>query len=253
MIDTRDTRIGITALLLFSAVLSGCSTSSGGSNPRKNAQVHTELAGLYFERAQAGIALEEIGKALKADSSYAPAYSVRGLIHMSLHEDEDAEKDFKKSLRLDDSDSDTHNNYGWFLCQRNREKESIPHFIAAIKNPLYATPARAYLNAGICAKQIGQIREAEDFTLKALQIQPGMPEALLAMSQLNFSKGKYSVARQYFDRFLENNDNLSSEQLWLGIQIGRKTGDRNAVSSYSMQLRNRFPDSQETQKLNRGE
>ena len=72
-------------ILSFSlAVLAGCGTPSGGSQANKSAQVHTELAGLYFERAQAGIALEEIGLALQADPDYAPAYGMRGLVHMSL-------------------------------------------------------------------------------------------------------------------------------------------------------------------------
>lgn len=241
-------------LAISLAVLSGCSTKKDGSHPnRKSAQVHTELAGLYFERAQAGVALEELEIALQADSDYAPAYGMRGLVHMSLREDKEAEDDFQKSLRLDNTDSETRNNYGWFLCQRGREKESIPHFMAAVKNPLYPTPALAYLNAGLCSQKIGSNKDAEEFLQKALQIQPGMPQALFAMAQLSFSVGDYSAAKKYFARFSENNDNLSAEQLWLAVRIERKVGNRNAEASYGMQLRRRFPDARETQLMTRGE
>jgi type IV pilus assembly protein PilF len=236
------------------AVLAGCGTKKDGSHPNtKSAQVHTELAGLYFERAQAGIALSELEKALEADSDYAPAYGMRGLVHMSLREDNEAEDDFKKSLRLDNTDSETHNNYGWFLCQRGREKESIPHFMAAVKNPLYQTPALAYLNAGICSQKIGSNKDSEEFLQKALQIQPGMPQALFAMSQLSFSVGDYVTAKRYFVRFSQNIENLSAEQLWLAVRIERKLGDRNSEASYGIQLRKRFPDSRETQLMTRGE
>jgi type IV pilus assembly protein PilF len=34
--------------------------------------------------------------------------------------------------------------------------------------------------------------------------------------------------------------------LWLGIQIERVLGDRNALSSYGMLLRNNFPAAEET-------
>ena len=239
-------------LIAFSfslVVLAGCSTPSGGANNNRRAQVHTELAGLYFERAQAGVALEEIEQALQADPNYAPAYSVRGLVHMSLREDKEAEEDFQKSLRLDKTDSETHNNYGWFLCQRGREKESIPHFMAAVKNPLYETPGRAYLNAGLCSQKAGNAKDAEEFLQKALQVQPGMPQALLGMAELSFADGDYASAKKYFARFSEKNDNLSAEQLWLAVRIERKVGDRSSEASYVMQLRRRFPDARETQFL----
>jgi type IV pilus assembly protein PilF len=242
----------IIALSFLLVVLTGCGTTSDGPHSIKSAQVHTELAGLYFERAQSGIALQEIDKALQADSDYAPAYSVRGLVHMALREDKEAEEDFQKSLRLDKTDSETHNNYGWFLCQRGREKESIPHFMAAVKNPLYATPERAYLNAGLCSQKIGNTKDAEEFLQKALMVQPGMLQALYAMAQLNFAGGDYSSAKRYFSRFAENNENLSAEQLWLAVRIERKTGDRNSEASYGMQLRQRFPDAHETQLLMQG-
>ena len=230
------------------AVLAGCGTS-GGTRNHRSAQVHTELAGLYFERAQAGVALEEIDLALQADPDYAPAYSMRGLVHMSLREDKAAEADFKKSLRLDKNDSETHNNYGWFLCQRGREKESIPHFMAAVKNPLYQTPSRAYLNAGMCSRKAGNFTDAEEFLQKALLVQPGMPPALLAMAELSFDRSDYAAAKKYFARFSERNDNLTAEQLWLAVRIERKLGDRNSEASYAMQLRKRFPDAPETQSL----
>jgi type IV pilus assembly protein PilF len=241
-------------LAISLTVLAGCSTKKDSSHPNtKSAQVHTELAGLYFERAQAGIALDELDKALQADSDYAPAYGMRGLVHMSLREDKEAEEDFQKSLRLDKTDSETQNNYGWFLCQRGREKEAIPHFMAAVKNPLYKTPALAYLNAGICSQQIGSNKDAEEFLQKALQIQPGMPQALFAMAQLSFSVGDYAAAKRYFARFSEKNDNLSAEQLWLAVRIERKLGNRNSEASYGSQLRRRFPDARETQLMMRGE
>lgn len=230
-------------------LLAACGTTSDSARSQKSAQVHTELAGLYFERAQPGIALEEIEKALQADPDYAPAYSVRGLVHMSLHEDKEAEQDFQKSLRLDKTDSETHNNYGWFLCQRGREKESIPHFMAAVKNPLYQTPARAYLNAGTCSLKYGNSKDAEEFLQKALVVQPGMPQALLALSEVSFANGDYASAKRHFARFAERNDNLSAEQLWLAVRIERKVGDRNSEASYATQLRNRFPDSREAQSL----
>ncbi len=246
------------ALLFSLTLLAGCGTPSGGgqttpdqikSRATASAKIHTELAGMYYERAQMGVALGEIDQALEADRNYAPAYNVRALIHMALREYKEAEEDFEQSLRLDRNDSETHNNYGWFLCERGKEKESIPHFIAALKNPLYATPERAYLNAGLCSRKAGDRQGAEDFLQRALQVQPGLPQALLGMAELNFDNGDYAAAKQYFTKFAEKSDSMTAEQLWLGVRIERGTGDRNAEASYAIQLRKRFPDARETRLL----
>lgn len=240
-------------LLFLLAGLTGCSTSSERSSSRASAKVHTELAGLYYEMGKHGVALEELNQALQADRDYAPAYSVRGLVHMALREDGEAEEDFKKSLQIDKTDSDTHNNYGWFLCQRDRVKEAIPQFMAALKNPLYQTPARAYLNAGLCSKKAGNNKDAEEFLMKALQIQPDLAQAWLGMAELSFANADYFAAKRYFASFSEKAGSLTAEQLWLGVRIARKSGDRNSESSYGIQLRKFFPESREAQMLMRGE
>lgn len=242
-------------VMFFSlALLAACSTTSDdNSHAFKSAKVHTELAGLYYQRAQLGIALDELKQALNADSSYAPAYNVRGLVNMALREDKDAEKDFKRSLDLDDTNSDAHNNYGWFLCQHDRAKEAIPQFMAALKNPLYTTPGLAYLNAGLCSRKVGNNKDAEDFLQKALQVDPGSTQALFALADLSYANADYFSAKKYFADLSQKSDNLTAEQLWLGVRINRKIGDRNSAASYATQLRNRFPDARETQMLIHGE
>ncbi len=254
MFITRCTVNRLIIMFFSLALLAACSTTSDNSSHAfKSAKVHTELAGLYYQRAQLGIALDELKQALNADSSYAPAYNVRGLVNMALREDKDAERDFKHSLDLDDTNSDTHNNYGWFLCQHDRAKEAIPQFMAALKNPLYTTPGLAYLNAGLCSRKAGNTKDAEDFLRKALQVEPGSTQALFALADLSYSNADYFSAKKYFADLSQKSDNLTAEQLWLGVRINRKIGDRNSEASYAMQLRNRFPDARETQMLIHGE
>jgi len=240
------------ALLFMMVLLSGCAgMKPQDNNTVKSARVHTELAGVYFERDRMGVALSEIALALQADVNYAPAFNVRGLIYMSLREDQKAEADFLQSLRLDKSDSETQNNYGWFLCQRGKEKDSIGHFMSALENPLYSTPERAYLNAGLCAQKAGEIKEAEEFLQRALRLQTEFPQALQAMAELKFSQGDYIAASRFFT--LQKSENLTAEQLWLGIRIERRAGNANTEASYALQLRQRYPDARETQLLQHGE
>lgn len=244
---------------LVAVLLAGCVSSGhtaeqlSGERALKSARVHTELAGLYYERAQMGIALSEADLAVKAEPDYAPAYNMRGLIHMSLREDKEAAQDFLHSLRLDPTDSDANNNYGWFLCQRGREADSIAHFMAAVKNPLYTTPELAYLNAGLCSQKGGNARDAEDFLQRALSLQPELLQALQAMAELKFADGDHQAAKRYFERYAQKNENLTPAQLWLAVRIERGAGDRDAEASYALKLRERYPDARETQLLMHGE
>ncbi len=250
-------------LIVVVLVLSACSTQSGGgsggSQPQvltraqASAKVHTELAAQYYERTQYKIALEEINIALNAVSDYAPAYSMRGLIRMALREDQRADEDFKHSLKLNRHDSDTHNNYGWFLCQRGRENESIPHFLDAVKNPLYATPEKAYLNAGICSRKAGNTKAAEEYLRKALALRSDIPDAWLNLAEINFASGNYAVAKTNFQLFMQINSSAATAgNLWMGVHIERKLGDQASEKIYAAQLHKRYPNARETQLLLNG-
>jgi len=244
-------------LILLALGLAGCATTPSNSmgddsqnmtRAQSIAKVHTELAAAYYQRHQYAISLEEIATALKYDSDYAQAYDVRGLVHMQLMEDQQAEEDFRHSLNLNPHSSETQNNYGWFLCQRGREQESVKYFLEAVKNPLYSTPERAYLNAGVCSEKAGDLKRAEFYLQKALILLPNMPDALVALADVNYAKGDYAGAKSYFMRFEKWNEvPLTAANLWLAVRIERKLGDTNAEASYALQLRNKYPDSRETQ------
>jgi type IV pilus assembly protein PilF len=243
--------------LLVSVFLTACASSGENqlepSKANAAAKARTELAASYYERMQYAIALQELELAMRADADYAPAYNVRALIYMALREDEKADSDFRRSLRIDESNSEAHNNYGWFLCQRGRIQESLKHFKTALENPLYATPEMAYLNQGLCAKQAGMTKEAEQSLQRALLLHPSMPEAIIAMADLRFQLGDFAGAKTYLLRFIQQGRELNAEQLWLAIRIERKMRDRNSAASYALQLHKRFPDSREAQLLSQGE
>lgn len=221
------------------------------ASPQERARIHTELAALYYSRGNHGVALQESMVAIEADPQYGPAYNVLGLVQMELKEDTAADRSFQQALAINPNDSEANNNYGWFLCNRGREKEAIAYFLAAVRNPLYQTPGLAYTNAGVCSLKLGQDNEAESYLLQALKLQPGQPRALQALAEVHYRRGDYSGAKQLVGRFLEVAQ-PTPEVLWLGVLSARQLGDRNAEASYGTQLRRRFPDSKEALTLKSG-
>jgi type IV pilus assembly protein PilF len=222
-------------------------------DPRNRARLHTELASLYYSSGNFGVALEELRIAEKADSSYAPTYSMFGLVYMQLKENKRAEESFERALRLSPNDADINHNYGWFLCQTGREPASIKYFLAAIRNPLYATPWRSYSAAGVCTlKTEPKSKDAEAFFERALRLEPDEPAALLNLGQIRYDQGNIFEARKLVARH-NKLVNPSPESLWLAVRIERRLGERVLEQSYANQLRRRFPASPEYQAMQRGQ
>jgi type IV pilus assembly protein PilF len=165
------------------------------------AKIHTELASLYFERGNMSVALEALRTAIAADPNYALAHGMFGLVYMELKEVKLAEESFGRGLSLAPQDPDLNHNYGWFLCQTQREKDSIKYFMQAIRNPLYATPGRSFAAAGICSLRQNEIKDAEQYFLRALQIDAHDPSSLLQLGQIRYRQNNFEDARQLVTRF----------------------------------------------------
>jgi type IV pilus assembly protein PilF len=222
------------------------------SDEQTRARIHTELAAGYLELGNYGVALQEAGEALKADPNYVAAFGVLGLVYMELRDDKAAETSFQRALRLSPFDSDSNNNYGWFLCQRKREPESIKYFLAALRNPLYTTPEKSWVNAGTCARQAGDLAAADDYFQKALKLRPGQPQALLQMADMAYKRKNYPEAKAYLAR-MQRDAEPTAELLWLTLRVERALGDRNAEASLGFQLRKNFPESREARALAAGQ
>src|SRR4051812_8441901 len=221
-------------------------------DPRNRARLHTELASLYYSRGSMNVALDELRIAVSADPSYATAYGLFGLVYMELKENTLAEQNFERALRLAPNEPDLNHNYGLYLCQTSREKDSIKYFLQAIRNPLYRTAWRSYAAAGTCSLRVKNIPDADEFFQRALKMEPDEPASLLQLGQIRYQQGRMDDARTLV---LRHNKvaTPSAESLWLALRIERKTGQRAAEQSYGTQLRRRFPASDEFRKLQRGE
>jgi type IV pilus assembly protein PilF len=221
-------------------------------DPRNRAKLHTDLAGAYYSRGSMGVALEELRTAVAADPRYAPAYGLYGVVYMELRENQLAEQNFERGLRLAPNDSDINHNFGWFLCQTKREPDSIKYFLQAIRNPLYPMPQRSYSAAGQCSLRTNNLKDAEEFSQRALKLDPDDPPSLIQMGHIRYRQGRMDEARKLVSRYSKL-VSPNAESLWLGLRIERKSGQRVAETGFANQLRRRFAGSPEYQSLQRGE
>ncbi len=240
-------------IFLIPVLLSACAgnTLNNTSGGNEAAEINMRLGLNYMQRGDYAFALEKLEKALQQDPNLPSAHNTIALLYQRLREVEKAEHHFKKAVDLAPDYSEAQNNYGAFLCQQQRYDEAEERFLIAVENPLYQSVAQAYENAGLCAMQDGDVLKAEGYFRRALQIEPTLSKSLLQMAEISYQQQNYLQARGYVQRF-HDAATWTARALLLGIKTETKLGDDDAVSSYILILRSRFPDSDEMLMVNQG-
>jgi type IV pilus assembly protein PilF len=221
------------------------------ATPLQRVTIKTDLAAGYYERGQFDTALEVLDEAQKIDPNYARTYDIYGLTYTMLGEREKAEANFRRALALGPNDPSIRANWGAFLCTTGRERESIPEFEQAVRDPLFKSPEIAYINAGKCTAALGDPKKADEYFRRALTASPGNATASYQLALLAYKEARLDDAR-FWIRPLMQQGNARPDALFLGMCVERKLGDRQAELSYASQLKNRYPDAPETKQVATG-
>jgi len=238
-------------LLALVMVLGACSSNKSKFAKQEEgdpAEVNTQLAIEYMREGMYEASMEKFKKALKQNPDLQIAHTSLAILYERLGENQLAEKHYLKAYNINRKDPLTLNNYGQFLCRSGQLKRADKMFAEAIKDPLYRHPETVYTNAGICAHMRPDLELADSYFRKALQVNPKYPPALREMARISFAQEKYLATRAYLQR-LQEVTTLTPEYLWIGVRAEEALGDKNAVSSYALVLKNQHPESDETHAL----
>jgi type IV pilus assembly protein PilF len=232
----------LNVVLLFALVLAGC----GGMPSRDDsdaARINTQLGLSYAQRGQFDAALDKLKRAIKHDPQLGSAHAGLGYVYQNLGDPQRAELHYRKALGYSADDPSLKNNFGVFLCSRNRVLEAEPYFLEAAQDSRYATPAAALTNAGRCLLTL-QPGKAETHLRKALKIQPAYREALGLMAQISYEQGDYLRTRAFLQRYDLASD-ATPELLYIAMRAETALGDRSAANAFGQRLQREFPDSEQ--------
>ncbi len=227
-------------------------TASDETDASRRASVRLELAGAYFSRGQMTTALDEVKKSIAANPNVAAAFNLRALIYGNLGDHQLAEESFRRAMQLDPADADVMQNFGWYLCQRDRFAEADALFIRALAVPQYQYSPRTLLTQGVCQARSGKIEDAERTLARAYALEPGNPAVAVNLSEVLYRKGDVERARFYIRRVNAVPSFVSAQTLWLAARIENKIGNTQGAADFGEQLRNRFPQSLEATALAEG-
>ncbi len=247
--------------ILWLVLLSACTTSSSFITPYSNKTVNK--VGTSYDMQKAAATRLTMGLTYLGQGDYEKAkYNVdkalsqhpnsedvqRGVAYYyeQVNEIESAEKHYKKALAINNKNPALLNQYGVFLCQHGRMKESQKMFMASIEIPTNKDVSSTYENAAKCQRKDGNIKIAEQYFRKSLNHNPEQSGSLLGMADIEYGKSRYQRTRGYLNRY-ENVARHSPRSLWLAIRNESKLGNMDAVASYAIRLEQLFPDSTETE------
>ena len=253
--ETESSKIRLLVLFTILVFIGACASSQpdgpyNESNSRKAAESNTSLGLEYMNRGQYEVALGKLKKAIREDPGYAPAQTVIAVLYESIGEMELAGKHYRKAFEADPKNGDVNNNYGVYLCKTSGQDKAVDHFLTALDDPFYSSPAVALTNAGSCALGKADLATANDFLRRALKIEPEFPDALMTMARLNFEEQNYLKSRAFMQRY-EAVASHGAESLLLAYKIETASRDRKSANKYKLTLESNFPESEQAAEVRR--
>lgn len=245
-------------VLCLLCVFSGCQTT-GEFKPveqvapdPKAAEINVKLGLGYLRSGDYEIALGKLEKALQQNPNLPSAHNTIAMLYQRLGQFDQAEQHFEEAVQRAPNYSEAQNNYGVFLCQQKRYNEAETRFVKATENPLYANAAQAFENSGMCMLRANEQEKAEAYFRKALQKNKALPKSLIQMANLNYEQADYNQANSYVERY-KSVAAWRPQSLLTAIKVANKLADQDAVASYTLLLKAKFPDSDEAGIVTRGD
>ncbi|MDN3447705.1 type IV pilus biogenesis/stability protein PilW [Psychrobacter sp. APC 3281] len=254
-------------------VLSGCQTtptndllgnspyqtSTRASNDRnldqqEIARVRTSLAAQYIRKNELDTAQQQLEKAFAADSRYAPAYDMMGVLlqqegsRINLAK---ADEYFKKAISLDKDFVQAHNNYGVYLSQTKRYREAAEQFEIAGATLGYEGRIGALENLGRTYLQLGDNSAASKAFLRALDGNRNSIIAHIELVDLLLDQQRVPQAQRLYDEtlILVQGQGISPRLLLQGIKLAAAQNNITTRQQLAQQLLSAYPLSDEAKQL----
>ncbi len=251
-------RTGLTvcgAIVLMLGFLGGCvstteSTFQVAQDEEKAEEAYVRLGLAYIQEERFDRARRHLNRALDINSDSAPAKGAMGLLNQAEGEYELAEERFEEALRMDSEFTRGRSYYGVFLYNQGRYEESLEQFRTASEDTEYDNRAGVFVNRGRAATAVDEHEEAAESYQRAMRLERNNRRALEGALESLVELDRYDEARPLFERFshaVNSADDVthSPRTLLAGIKLARHDGDADQEASLALQLRQRFPDSEQ--------
>ena len=238
------------SLMLLASLLfiQACGSEPVRGNPEEALDDYVRIGLGYLARGNRDQARQNLTRALNIDPDSLIANDAIALLYQSEAENDLAEKHFKMALKKDRNFTQTRNNYARFLYFQGRTQEARDQYKLVTEDVNYRLRAQAFIGLALSEKSLGNPGAAEAALQRSVSLNPHSGSAMIELVELKMAQRDYLTAKGHLDRF-ENVGRPSPRSLLLGMQLAEQFGNKDQRDSYSMALRNLFPESREARKL----
>jgi tetratricopeptide (TPR) repeat protein len=152
------------------------------------------------ERGEAATAMAHYEAVLSLAPGFYPAHNNLGILYMKKGELEVAEREFLQVIEQDHNNAQAYFNLGnvLYITRRNEEAKQ------AIEEGLRREPgsAKGHYFMGSVLVRMGELPAGEEQLKKARELDPRMPQVLIALATLYLQTGRDGEAIAMFDSFL---------------------------------------------------
>lgn len=237
-------------LVFVSALLTGCVvTEKGGpvTKPDKTKALEytLQLARTYIRDRNWEAAKRHLKNALEMDSRNAEVYEALGMVFQNTGEIERAEEHYLKAIQLNGKLSRVRNNYGAYLYQQKRYQDAAKQLELVVADTLYERRAFAYMNLARCYVQLKQLDKAADAYKRSYLMNRRNVVVTLELAEVYYELKNYPESQRLYDAFRGQIKQQPARALWLGLRLADQFNNTDALSSYSLALKNLYPHSKE--------
>jgi len=235
--------------------LGACASTGGPASSSSKTEVtasdraimHAQLARGYMAKKQYAVAKEELDKALVRDPKSPVANYVMALLMLELEQFDIAEERFRTAVNVRPVNASAAHDFGMFLCQTDRQVESVEYFELAASDPLFKQRPLSYMRAGECLAKVRDKR-ASAYLKRSLDENPTLKPALYYLADIFYNDKNYLSARAYIERFFA----ITKPQpvpLLLAYKIESAMGAVDQMEHYKTLLLEEFPGSRQAREL----
>jgi type IV pilus assembly protein PilF len=242
-------------LLLICSTLFACVTVEDSAFKKSEnvdaTEARVKVAIAYLQRKETSEAIRHLNTALEDAPNSPRVHEVLAIAFQQNGDLDLTETHYEKVLKIDSDYTRGRNNYASFLYDQKRYQEALVQFEQVVKDVYYGNRAVAFVNLGRCALKLDNIEIAERSFTRAVELDRNQSAGLMELSDIFYEQGEFESAQNLLDKYRQLVEKKSPRSLLLGVRLAHERGDQDAIASYSMVLKNMYPDSGEYRELQR--
>jgi Tfp pilus assembly protein PilF len=222
-------------VLLTLLPLFGCISTKD----KTDGKVHYTLGISYLREPNYSLALKEFMLAVKANPDDPNIHLSMGQTYQLMRAYDDAEKSYKKALRLSDASFAPicQNNLGALYLDMKRWDDAIFYFTLASKNLLFQNADVANAGIGYAHFNKGDILTAISFYKKSLESNPNYATARMRLAEAYEAFGKTDLALKEYQEVVKMAPNNPVVQFQYGLTLAKLGKKSQAVQAFREVIR----------------